>query len=70
MGVILRGHPVRGDSHIQRNANREVATIEIISSYAAKYFWLLQSIDTKDCQLSQYWPPNTRYKVVNLPEHK
>jgi len=38
LGVILRGHPVRGDSHIQRNANREVATIEIISSYAAKYF--------------------------------
>jgi len=26
MGVILRAHPVRGELHIQRNANREVAT--------------------------------------------
>jgi len=27
MGVILRAPPVRGESHIQRNANREVATV-------------------------------------------
>jgi len=27
MGVILRAHPVRGESHIQYNANREVATV-------------------------------------------
>jgi len=26
MGVVLRAHPVRGESHIQRNANGEVAT--------------------------------------------
>jgi len=26
MGDILRAHPARGESHIQRNANREVAT--------------------------------------------
>ena len=26
MGVVFRAHPVRGESHIQRNANREVAT--------------------------------------------
>jgi len=26
MGVILRAHHVYGDLHIQRNANREVAT--------------------------------------------
>jgi len=26
MGVVLRAHPVRGESHIQCNANREVAT--------------------------------------------
>jgi len=25
--VFVRAHPVRGESHIQRNANREVATI-------------------------------------------
>jgi len=25
-GVVLRAHPVRGESHIQRNANGEVAT--------------------------------------------
>jgi len=25
--VVLRAHPVRGESHIQRNANGEVATV-------------------------------------------
>jgi len=25
VGVIFRAHPVRGESHIQRNANGEVA---------------------------------------------
>jgi len=33
MGVILRAHLVRGESHIQRNANREVATA------ASKWFF-------------------------------
>jgi len=27
MHVVLRTHPVRGDPHIQRNANGEVATL-------------------------------------------
>jgi len=27
-GVVLRAHPVRGESHIQRNANREAATVQ------------------------------------------
>jgi len=27
MGVIFRAQLVRGESHIQRNANREVATV-------------------------------------------
>jgi len=26
VGVCLHAHPVRGESHIQRHANREVAT--------------------------------------------
>ena len=26
-GVVVRAHPVRGESHIQRNANGEVATL-------------------------------------------
>jgi len=26
MGIVLRAHPVRGESHIQRNAKGEVAT--------------------------------------------
>jgi len=26
MGVVLRAHPVRGESHIQPNANGEVVT--------------------------------------------
>jgi len=25
MGVIFRAHPIRGESHIQQNTNREVA---------------------------------------------
>jgi len=29
MGVILRVHPVYGELHIQRNANREVTTVLI-----------------------------------------
>jgi len=29
-GVILHAHPVRGESHIQRNANREVAVVVIV----------------------------------------
>jgi len=32
MGVILRAHPVRGESHIQRTANREVATAGSVST--------------------------------------
>jgi len=28
LGVVLRAHPVRGELHIQRNANGEVATIQ------------------------------------------
>jgi len=27
MGVVRRAHPVRGEPHIQRNANGEVATL-------------------------------------------
>jgi len=29
MGVVLRAHPVRGESHIQRNASGEVATTSL-----------------------------------------
>jgi len=33
--VVLRAHPVHGESHIQRNATREVATVplSILNSY-------------------------------------
>jgi len=34
MGVILHAHPVRGESHIQCNANREVATIQASSKWS------------------------------------
>jgi len=30
MGVNLRAHPVRGESHIQRNATGEVATLHTV----------------------------------------
>jgi len=33
MGVILRARPVRGESHIQRNANREVSTLQITINF-------------------------------------
>jgi len=36
MGLVLRLHPVRGESHIQRNANGEVATILQISVGSCK----------------------------------
>jgi len=29
-GVVLRAHPIRGESYIQRNANREVATLVLL----------------------------------------
>jgi len=35
-GVILHAHPVRGESHIQRNANREVAAV-VSSVYDVTY---------------------------------
>jgi len=31
-GCILREHPVRGESHIQRNANGEVAAVSASST--------------------------------------
>jgi len=27
MGVVLHAHPIHGELHIQRNGNREVATV-------------------------------------------
>ena len=33
MGVVLRAHPVRGESHIQRNAKGEVATLHKHQSF-------------------------------------
>jgi len=31
MGFVLRAHPVRGESRIQRNTTGEVATVEAAS---------------------------------------
>jgi len=33
MGVILHAHPICGESHIQRNANQDVATCIAKFSY-------------------------------------
>jgi len=30
MGDVIRAHPVRSESHTQRNANGEVATLESV----------------------------------------
>jgi len=35
MGVVLRAHPIRGESHTQRNANGEVATIVRINAVSS-----------------------------------
>jgi len=40
--VVLRAHPVRGESHIQRNATGEVATAANISLYGSKYFIIVR----------------------------
>jgi len=28
-GVVLHAHPIRGESHIQHNVSREVATVQV-----------------------------------------
>jgi len=35
MSVTLREHPVRGEWHIQRNANREPATLQPLQQHVA-----------------------------------
>jgi len=37
MGVILRAHPACGESHIQRNANREVTTVLV--DFSKSFSW-------------------------------
>jgi len=37
MGGILRAHPFRGESHIQPNANREVATQPYVVRLSASF---------------------------------
>jgi len=37
IGVILRAHPVRGESHIRRNANREIATVIAVKTFLPTY---------------------------------
>jgi len=41
MGVSLHAHPGRGESHIQHNANGEVATISCVSKVARSVVNLL-----------------------------
>ena len=43
MGVILRAHLVRGESHIQSNANREVATVAALGPGVSLNTFLSQS---------------------------
>jgi len=35
-GVVPHAHPVRGESHIQRNTTGEVATVQCVSKSAFK----------------------------------
>jgi len=43
MGVILRAHLVRGGSHMQSNANREVATVAALGQGVSLNTFLSQS---------------------------
>jgi len=38
-GVILHAHPVRGESHIQRNTTGEVATVGYPKSFSVMSLW-------------------------------
>jgi len=39
MGVVLRAHPGHGESHIQRNANGEVATNIVANATTSPPFY-------------------------------
>jgi len=41
MGVILRAHPVRGESHIQLNSNREVATTRAFPKLSGQEYYCI-----------------------------
>ena len=53
-GLVLRAHPVRGESHIQRNASGEVATVHTIVSWTSH-------------ELSTRWPSGNT-PVFALPQ--
>jgi len=47
MGVILRAHPVRGESHIQRNDNGEVATVHSESGQNLQHRNVIVTVSTR-----------------------
>jgi len=51
MSVIRRAHPVRGESHIQRNTNQVFATIEIFPSFTETSF-IFSEIDKRSQQFN------------------
>jgi len=58
VGVFLAAHPVRGESHLQRHANQEAATVLLISSilylfiYTVLFIYYLHALITVcQCQL-------------------
>ena len=69
MGVVLRTHPVRGESHIQCNANGEVATaaMHVIEQNASGCF-SQANILTVDFKVSHLRPKC--YSSVNTASER
>jgi len=40
MGTVLRAHPVRGESHIQYNANGEVEVVSSVTALFTTIKWI------------------------------
>ena len=58
LGVILRARPDRGESHIQRHANQEVATTN--RTDRTFFLWFLHLA----------WPSNPDHSTILLPERQ
>ena len=62
MGVVLRTYPVRGESHIQRNASGEVATIFRFSD--ARWPWTISAlIEAQDTVVSEQSNRNLDFRL-------
>jgi len=59
MGVVLRAHPVRGESHIQRNVNQEVAMSPQKSIFCCANFGCTLAVDVQQ-KLKPFLPSSKK----------